>query len=146
MTVQVNFGPAQMKALPFTCRMVQEASAADAKADAAPSGKSTVVFPVGLPDEGTFDVVDAFMERNPSFTELSDRKVQEWAIKRLWRGSRKGWSSSNDKPSFDFGLPMLDDLSACKVISSVAPCVARNVAASQRCCWFGGYRRSDVLF
>ena len=30
----------------------------------------------------------------------------------------------------DFGLPLLDDLSACQVIGSVAPCVARAAAAN----------------
>ncbi|CAK0848695.1 unnamed protein product [Prorocentrum cordatum] len=123
-TVQTNFGPNPMKPLPFKCLMVQGASAADTKAAAAPAEKGTVVFPVGMPDEGTFDVVDAFLEKNPSYTELSDRKVLEWAIKSgAWKGNRV---ASNDKPPFDFGMEMLDNKSACRVIGSMAPCVPRD--------------------
>ncbi|CAK0848696.1 unnamed protein product [Prorocentrum cordatum] len=123
-TVQMNFGPNPMKPLPFKCLMVQGASAADTKAAPAPAAKSTVVFPVGMPDEGTFDVVDAFLEKNPSFTELSDRKVQEWAVKSgAWKGNK---TASNDKPPFDFGMEMLDNRSACHVIGAMAHCVPRD--------------------
>merc|ERR1719291_279728 len=124
-SVQVNFGKAQMAALPFDCRMVQDAAKADA-VEAAPSkGKATVVFPVSLPDEGTFDWLDGWLEDNPSFTELSDRKVQEWAEKSgVWKS--KGPGNSNDKPWFNNGLSMLDNGSASQVIHSVAPCVPRD--------------------
>jgi len=127
MSVQVNMGPTPMKALPFTCTMVGGAAEKDAKVAAAPPAKSTVVFPVALPDEGTFGWLDGFLEKNPSYTELSDRKVQEWAVKSgVWKSNKKGWHSSNDKPTFDFQLPALDDRSACRVLGSIAPCVPRD--------------------
>mmetsp|Transcript_80420 Transcript_80420/g.209785 ORF Transcript_80420/g.209785 Transcript_80420/m.209785 type:complete len:545 (+) Transcript_80420:90-1724(+) len=124
-SVQVNFGKAPMAALPFTCRMVQDAAKPDTVEAAAPTGKATVVFPVSLPDQGTFDWLDGWLEGNPSFTELSDRKVNEWAVKSgVWKS--KGWSGSNDKPYFNTGLALLDDASASRVIQSIAPCVPRD--------------------
>merc|ERR1712032_124305 len=61
MTVHANFGPQPLAALPFTCRMINDAAAKDASvvAEAKPKdGKYEVVFPVGLPDEGTFKWLD----------------------------------------------------------------------------------------
>ena len=45
-----------------------------------------VLFPVGLPDEGMFDWLDMFLAKNPTYTELSDRVILDWAHKSgLWR-------------------------------------------------------------
>jgi len=126
LSVQVNFGKAQMAALPFSCRMVQDAAKKDTVEAAPFEGKGTVVFPVSLPDQGTFDWIDGWLADNPSFTELSDRKTMEWAAKSgVWM-KKDSWSNSNDKPYFKTGLAPLDDSSASRVINSVVPCVPRD--------------------
>ena len=33
-------------------------------------GKYEVIFPVAVPDEGTFDWLDEFLEKNPEYVEL----------------------------------------------------------------------------
>mmetsp|Transcript_121531 Transcript_121531/g.343824 ORF Transcript_121531/g.343824 Transcript_121531/m.343824 type:complete len:822 (-) Transcript_121531:120-2585(-) len=127
-TLQVHFGLEPMRPLPFKCRMAQGAAAADAKQTKPPvpvDGKHEVLFPVTLPDEGSFNWLDDFLEQNPQYVELSDRKIIEWASKSgLLRN--KTWSSCNDKPEFNFGLPSFDDFSARRVINAVAPLAPRN--------------------
>merc|ERR1711879_504718 len=69
-----------MKPLPFKCHGLREASQAHVEvAKKASADKCEVLFPIGLPDEGTFDWLDQFLEKNPQYTELSDRKIIEWA-------------------------------------------------------------------
>jgi len=127
-TLQVNFGPAPMRPLPFKCHMLSEAAAADVEVAVVPKpadGKYEVLFPVGLPDVGYFDWVDQFVERNPSFVELSDRKIVEWAVKSgMWKP--KGAGHSNDKPDMKFGLPQMDDMSVRRLLSHIAPTARRN--------------------
>merc|ERR1740117_1088364 len=80
-TVHVNFA-APGAALPFKCRTMEEVSAKDGslKKYAAPEGgKYSVLFPVSLPDEGSFDWLDSFLEQNPDYTEISDRAFADWA-------------------------------------------------------------------
>jgi len=126
LSVQVHFGPQPLKALPFTCRCVQDAAKADVEvaASSAPKGgKYDVLFPVGFPDEGTFDWLDSFLENNPKYVELSDRKIQEWASKSgLWRYTK----GSNDKPDYNFGLKSFDDGSVVKALAAIASAVPRN--------------------
>uniref|UniRef100_A0A7S1F936 Uncharacterized protein n=1 Tax=Noctiluca scintillans TaxID=2966 RepID=A0A7S1F936_NOCSC len=128
-SVQVNFGPTPLVALPFACRMLQDASEADV--ELAPpvevvNGKNQIVLPTGLPDRGVYDWADHFLEKNPEFTELSDRKILEWITQsgfvrpNLWTGA------STDKIGMGFGLPMLDDHSVQQVIASIAPVLKRN--------------------
>merc|ERR1712157_410190 len=97
-TLQMNFGPVLLKALPFKCRSIQSAAQADvevAPSSKPKSGKHEVVFPIGFPDEGTFDWVDEFCRKNPSYLEPSDRKIIEWAAKSgMWKA--KGAKDSND--------------------------------------------------
>merc|ERR1712136_90284 len=90
-------------------------------------GRCEAVFPVGLPDEGTFDWLDSFLERNPRFVELSDRKILDWVHRSgLWKQKSTGWKHSNDKPEFNFGIPALEDLSVQRVLQTVASIVPRN--------------------
>jgi len=127
-SLEVNFGPSSRAPLPFACRMVGDAAAADTEATKlVPSkGKKQVVFPVGLPEQGYFDWVDEFCEKNPGFVELSDRKILEWALKSgVWRPKSQG-SGSNDKPEAKLGVPALDDWSVRKVIAAVAPVLPRS--------------------
>eukprot|EP00928_Gymnodinium_smaydae_P014176 TRINITY_DN15152_c0_g1_i1.p1 TRINITY_DN15152_c0_g1~~TRINITY_DN15152_c0_g1_i1.p1 ORF type:complete len:935 (+),score=205.22 TRINITY_DN15152_c0_g1_i1:298-2805(+) len=126
-SLQVNFGPEPLKPLSFKCRCFQDAALEDvivSKVAHAEDGKHEVLFPVGLPDEGAFEWVDSFLEKNPDYVELSDRKILDWATRSGLR--RKGSSQSNDKPKFGFDLPMMDDFSARRILNAVASVVPRN--------------------
>jgi len=136
-SVQVNFGEDPLKPLPFKCRLLQDAAQADTKT-AEPSvsgkdGKHEVLFPVAFPDQGTFEWLDGFLASNPQYVELSDRKILDWALKSglarpvasINAATVQG-KSSNDKPSFCFGVQPLDDLSLRHIIASVAPLVPRH--------------------
>jgi hypothetical protein len=129
-SVQVHFGPQPLVPLSFKCRTFQTASCADAVVTPAPKpkdGKHDVIFPIGIPDEGTFPWLESFLSKNPGFVELSDRKIVEWAQKSgLWKPKGSTWKSSNDRPEFNFGIQALDDLSPRKVIQIVAPLVPRD--------------------
>ena len=64
-SVHVNFEPNPAKPLPFKCRMVRDATGSDVvvtKPDVPADGKYEVRFPVSMPDEGSFDWLDRFME------------------------------------------------------------------------------------
>eukprot|EP00927_Polykrikos_kofoidii_P033483 TRINITY_DN2830_c0_g1_i1.p1 TRINITY_DN2830_c0_g1~~TRINITY_DN2830_c0_g1_i1.p1 ORF type:complete len:740 (-),score=188.46 TRINITY_DN2830_c0_g1_i1:275-2413(-) len=129
-TVEVNFGPGSITSMPFACNALQDAAAEDVvvrQFQAPESGKYNVLFPVGFPDEGTFAWLDAFLEKNPDYVELSDRKIIEWALKSgFWRNKANSWKSSKDKPDFNFGVPLMDDLSVRRVLNSIASVVPRN--------------------
>ncbi|CAK0829878.1 unnamed protein product [Prorocentrum cordatum] len=128
MSVQVNFGPSPLQTLPFTCRTIQDAAKADTElSKVLAKDKCTVVFPVAVPDEATFDFVDGFLKQNPQYTELSDRKIQEWATKSgFWKPTRRSLAHSNDKPEFGFGVQGMDDGSVSRVTGSVAPLLPRD--------------------
>merc|ERR1711879_79112 len=123
-----------MKPLPFKCHGLQEASQAHVEvAKKASADKCEVLFPIGLPDEGTFDWLDQFLEKNPQYTELSDRKIIEWANKSgLWgdrykgRGKGGNWDACNDKPDFNFGVYGMDNRECSKIINSIAGLQPRN--------------------
>ena len=53
-----------------------------------------------------FDWLDQFLETHPEYTELSDRKIVEWAAQ-SGMVKQKGTSpkDSNDKPEFNYGIP-----------------------------------------
>merc|ERR1712232_24612 len=135
MTVHVNFGPASWVDMPFKCRMLRDASVPDVevtKATAPPSGKHEVLFPVGLPDEGTFEWLEDFKRENPQHTELSNRALAAWASKSGLYRQHNAWPSSNDTPAMDFGVRELDDYSMQTTIQSMAPkldrdCIVMNV-------------------
>merc|ERR1719486_126967 len=128
LSVQVNFGPTPLQDLPFKCRMLQGAANSDVTVAATKEpkdGKYEVVVPVAFPDEGTFDWLDMYLEKNPKYVELSDRKIIDWAKSSgLW--PKGGPKASNDKPNVSFGVPAVDDFSVRKVISAVAPVIPRN--------------------
>eukprot|EP00930_Biecheleria_cincta_P011306 TRINITY_DN113_c0_g1_i1.p1 TRINITY_DN113_c0_g1~~TRINITY_DN113_c0_g1_i1.p1 ORF type:complete len:838 (-),score=246.01 TRINITY_DN113_c0_g1_i1:112-2625(-) len=129
MSLEVNFGPSPHAALPFACRMLSDAATADLEMVAAAAnkgGKSQVVFPVGLPERGYFDWVDSFMAKNPGYTELSSRKILEWAAKSGLARQGGAPGGSNDRPDAKFGVPDLDDWSPLKVIAAVAPTLQMN--------------------
>merc|ERR1719162_232726 len=83
-TVHYNFGPSPAAPLPFTCKMMSDASMKESeitKIEAPKDGKYEVILPVGLPNEGPFDWLDMFLAKNPKYTELSDRAIIAWAEK-----------------------------------------------------------------
>lgn len=150
-TLQVNWGPSPMVPLPFACRMIQGAAAEDAVVAAPPAGgrknaKYEVVLPVGVPDEGTFDWLDLFLEKNPHYTELSDRKIFEWAEKSGLRGSvGPDWKHSSDKPEVSFGFPLMDDFSVQRMVRAVAPSQPRDYVVMEVRGNLLKNDRSDVL-
>lgn len=126
-TVQVNMGPTLFKPVSFKCRMLQGAAAADTVESQKPKGDTyEVVMPVAFPDEGTFDWLDDFLEKNPSYVELSDRKIQDWAASSGLAKPKGGFGASNDKPPFSYQLTGMDDMSIQRVIKAVAPTIPRN--------------------
>merc|ERR1719414_1070218 len=87
-------------------------------------GKYNVIFPVSMPDEGTFDWLDMFLEKNKDYVELSDRKILDWAEKSgIWKSKGYGLAgrSSNDKPDMNFQVRELDDCSMRRAIHMIAP-------------------------
>merc|ERR1712217_378658 len=130
MLVHVNFGPQQLTALPFKCRMIGDASQKDAtltKEEAPKGGKQEVVVPVGLPDEGAFMWLDMWLQKNPGYAEISDRSLLAWAEKSgLWRRDGFEHRACNDKPEMGLGIYNVDDGSVAKAIKSIAPIQNRS--------------------
>jgi len=129
-TVQLHFGPSPLAPLPFKCRMLQEAAAADVEIKTyrePPDGKHEVVLPIGLPDEGLVPWVDHFLEEHPEFVELSDRKIVDWAVRSgLVKTSTNSWKNSSDRPDVTFGISVLDELGVRKVRGVIAALIPRN--------------------
>jgi len=119
-----------MQELPFKCRTVGSAATADVevtKPSTQKDGKYEVMFPVAFPDQGTFDWLDAFLQKNKRYVELSDRAIIDWAQKSgLFKPKATGLKNSNDRPEFNYGLTAMDDLSVRRVLQAVAPLVPRN--------------------
>jgi len=131
-TVDVNFGPVARKALPFKCRMVGDAAQEDLTLTTVKppkDGKYEVVFPVGLPEQGYFDWVDQFMAKNPGYTELSDRAIISWATKSGFNVLKN--NASNDKPSMNWGVGLMDDGSVRRILAAIAPSLKRNLVVAE---------------
>merc|ERR1712139_488556 len=129
LTVHVNFGPNPITPLPFTCKMIQDATTKDSqvkKIEAPKDGKYEVVFPVCLPDEGGFDWLDSFLEKNPNHVELSDRAIIKWAEQSGIQRQKGYGLSTMDKPGWEFGIQMIDDFSVRTILKQVAPIQQRN--------------------
>jgi hypothetical protein len=130
-TMQVHFGPTPLRPLPFKCRCLNDAGLSDVveAKKTGQSGKCEVVLPVGIPDEGTFEWLDSFLEKNPQYTELSDRKLLEWAKKsgqKTWEKNKwkDNWNKSNDRP--DIKDVIGDDVATRQMIASIAAATPRN--------------------
>mmetsp|Transcript_115359 Transcript_115359/g.182267 ORF Transcript_115359/g.182267 Transcript_115359/m.182267 type:complete len:959 (+) Transcript_115359:47-2923(+) len=121
--LHVNWGPTLASKLPFSCKTLQGGAKDDlvvAPTRESKDNKCEVIFPVGLPDEGTFDWLDMFLEKNPQYTELSDRMILDWATKSgLYRTRAPGWKNCNDKPEMNFGLASMDENSVQRVLNSI---------------------------
>eukprot|EP00928_Gymnodinium_smaydae_P051303 TRINITY_DN3482_c0_g2_i1.p1 TRINITY_DN3482_c0_g2~~TRINITY_DN3482_c0_g2_i1.p1 ORF type:complete len:884 (-),score=246.83 TRINITY_DN3482_c0_g2_i1:38-2689(-) len=128
-SVRLNLGTELLKKLPFACRAIGDAAKDDAEA-AAPAkrnGPREVLVPVGLPEEGAYDWLDSFLAENPSYEEISERKILRWAERSgLHRQGGFKWRSSNDSPDLQSGLPPLDKMHVNTVLANIAPMVDRN--------------------
>ncbi|CAK9030973.1 unnamed protein product [Durusdinium trenchii] len=127
-----NFGPLLVP-LPFTCRVLKDASAKDATVKRAHESPHEVIFPVALPDEGGFDWLDQFLESNPSFTEVSDRALLKWCERSgIHRPKGYGASarSSNDKPEMGFGIAALDEINR-RLLQVVCSFQKRNLVVME---------------
>jgi len=146
-TIQVNMGKTLLKELPFKTRMIQGAAAPDvveSKSGLGKDGKCEVMLPVAMPDEGTFDWLDDFLKANPSYVELSDRKLQEWATS-SGLVKPKAVGSSNDKPAFNYNIPSMDDGSLRRLVNSVAATVPRNYVVMEVKSNLVAEDRADIL-
>jgi len=129
--VHMNFGPEFHDPLPFKCRLLNDASKEDV--DVSPyqkpkDGKYEVMLPMFLPEQGTFDWVDWFMSQNPHWTEISDRKIIEWAVRSgFWRPKGQSGKASFDKPDMNLGVSQLDDGSVRFLITMAAALQERNI-------------------
>merc|ERR1711920_1011275 len=85
-----------------------------------------ILFPVAIPDQGLFDYMDQFLDENPKYLEISDRKLLAWAASRGVK-RQSAWPASNDKPGMNFGIPSMDDFSAQKALMAVVPALKRDV-------------------
>jgi len=134
-TLQTNFvGP--LSPLPFKCRGLGEAAAADVEKAARlpkPAGeKVEVFFPVGLPEAGFFDYVDQYMAKHPDCIELSDRMLARWAATSGYgKQGQVGTYGTNDRPELRTGIQALDDLSVRRVLRAIAPTVRRNFVVAE---------------
>lgn len=133
--LRLNFSGQPIKPLPFSCRMMQDIAEADSEVVVAAepeNGRYEVVFPVALPDEGSFEWVDQFLAKNPKYVELSHRTIIDWAVKSgLWRKGQSLNKGCNDKPEMGFGIPQLDDMSALRLLASLAPALPRNFLVAE---------------
>lgn len=100
-SLEVNLGPIPRKALPFTCHMLAAAAVSDVAQTPKSPGKKECIFPIGLPEQGYFDWVDQFVEKNPGHVELSDRKLIEWAFKSGLGKPKKGREGVNGRTCWD---------------------------------------------
>merc|ERR1712187_87058 len=129
-------GPLLIRCLPFKCRSWQDSSQSDvivAESKNPKDGKYEVVFPIGFPDEGTFDWLDGFLANNPHYAELSDRMIIDWAVTSGFYKKSSWKEQSNDRPDYNFGVPMMDDLSVRRVLNSIASVTPRNYVVMEVC-------------
>merc|ERR1711920_567736 len=119
--------------LPFRCRMLGDAACDDVvvKSCAPPKdGKHEVLYPVCLPNEGTFDWADQFLETHDDYVELSDRMLKDWATRSGLQSGKPGNSASrasHDRPGMNFQVPLIDDGTTKLALASVLARLPRNV-------------------
>jgi len=136
-TLEVNFGPVARAPLPFTCPMIAAAATADLEiSTVAKDAENEVLIPLGLPAQGYRDWVDDFLEKNTSYTELSERSTTEWASKSgcFWP---KGGGSSASAPRPETGVR--------NALNVIAPTLRRNYILTELKCNLIPEERKEVL-
>merc|ERR1712183_152679 len=99
-----------------------------------PGGQYEVLFPIFMPEAGTFDWMDWVHAENPSkYIEVSDRAISEWAMKSgIWKAAKlPSGKASNDKPDMSFGIASIDDGSVKDQLMSSAAVQQRNYAVME---------------
>merc|ERR1712151_1059136 len=90
-------------------------------------GKYELLVPVGLPDEGTFQWLDLFQEKNPQYTEISSRSILSWAEKSgLYRFGDYKKRNCNDKPDMNLDCPPIDSGGLERMMKTFASMQGRN--------------------
>lgn len=136
-TLQVNLGArGHLRQLPFKCNLLGNMAADDAESSNVGrpvDGRYSMVVPVGLPEQGLLDYVDHFLEENPEYTELSERKVKDWFLKSgLWVHKARPGGGSSDKPSLNFGIKDVDNRSVLSfIMANVVQFAKRNFIVPQ---------------
>merc|ERR1712039_951510 len=94
-------------------------------------GKQEVLFPVALPNEGTFEWLDGDLKENPGYTELSGRSLLKWGLNSgLWRKNGSDVACMDD-PSLGFGIKDVDGGTVSQMIQVVTPIQKRNYVAME---------------
>jgi len=88
------------------------------------------LFPVGVPDEGTFDWLDEFLQKkeNRRYVEISYRQLLRLAkASGVERSHGYDWRCTRNWPDMSCGIPLLDELSLDKFLAMVAPTLSQDV-------------------
>jgi len=125
LTLRYNFGPVRLSNPPSGFHMLHDVARADATmspSDASQDSPHEVLFPVFIPDEGTFGWLDTFLKDNPQYTEISARSFLKWTERSGLTRPRSSFATqvSNDKPAMGFGIHALDDGLVMRSIQKVA--------------------------
>jgi len=148
--VDVNFGP-PLSPLPFKCRTLSDASKEDVveiSHDQPADGLYEAVFPVFLPDEGTFDWADWLVSEHPGkFTEISDRAIAKWARRSglVTKTTTTSATVSNDRPDMEFGVAHISDGTVKKALMTFGSIQERNLLIMEVKGNLLKSERSDVL-
>eukprot|EP00927_Polykrikos_kofoidii_P071813 TRINITY_DN68021_c0_g1_i1.p1 TRINITY_DN68021_c0_g1~~TRINITY_DN68021_c0_g1_i1.p1 ORF type:complete len:946 (+),score=162.80 TRINITY_DN68021_c0_g1_i1:62-2899(+) len=130
-TLRMNFGPDLIAPLSFRCSTLASAAQDDVEIPVGQNGNqklpADILFPVGLPDEGTFEWLNTFLDENPSYTELSDRSLLEWA-RRTGLQRAKGYKArnSNDRPGMELGIAEFDNATVKRTLATMATNLGRS--------------------
>merc|ERR1712083_1061703 len=84
-----------------------------------------VVVPVGLPDEGCYDWLDMFHQKNPGYTEISNRAILDWA-RQSGISTNRMQPTNNDAPEVGSNIADLDKGQVYRYIKTLAPVHGRN--------------------
>merc|ERR1712039_386776 len=73
-----------------------------------------------------------FLEKHPQYTELSERKILEWALRSgLWRPKSHSYKASNDRPDMNFGIPHIDQGNVKNLLYAAASVQSRHLVVME---------------
>lgn len=114
----------------FTCSEVESKALEKSSVSRSKDGKCEMILPIGVPDEGTYDVVDQFLKKSPGkYCEISERAIHHWcSVSGILHGkdaNMQGGDKTNDKPaSYDTSV---DPVQTKKTLVALAKSLRRNV-------------------